>query len=101
MIAYKKVDRGVLEHPRERRGFVSVPLDHAKAAGEKIDIFYRLLPAYDGTARPMIVIFNGGPGVSCSAYRPLDFDYADPASPKNGPLDRFKYILNTHRVLLI
>lgn len=104
-LPFKKVDPKVVEHPLERRGFVDMPLDHAHPDGPKISVFYRLIPAYgrrhDDPSRPVIVVINGGPGISCSAYRPLAFDYADPASPKNGSLDRFKYLLSSYRVLLV
>lgn len=104
-LPFKKVDPKVAEHPVERRGFVDVPLDHARPEGPKIPVFYRLLPAHgrrhDDPSHPVIVVINGGPGISCSAYRPLEFDYADHASPKNGSLDRFKHLLGSYRVLLV
>jgi pimeloyl-ACP methyl ester carboxylesterase len=104
-LPFKKVDPKVAEHPVERRGFVEVPLDYARPEGPKIPVFYRLIPAYgrrhDDPSHPVIVVVNGGPGISCSAYRPLGFDYADPASPINGALDRFKHLLNSYRVLLV
>jgi pimeloyl-ACP methyl ester carboxylesterase len=100
---FKNIDRSVLNHPLEKRGFVAVPLDYNAPDGEKIDIFYRLLTAYgskiDDAAKPIIVVFNGGPGVPSSVYRRLNFDYANPESDKNG-FDRFKFILKTHRVLI-
>ena len=103
---YKAVDPGVLRHARERRGFVDAPFDHADPLGSKtIPIFYRLLPAHgcapDDPSRPVIVVINGGPGIPSSAYRPLDFDYENPASPKNGALDRFRHLLRSYRVLLV
>ncbi|MCM2304873.1 MAG: alpha/beta hydrolase [Elusimicrobia bacterium] len=104
-LPFKKVDPKVAEHAVERRGFVEVPLDYARPDGPAISVFYRLIPAYGSRpgdpARPVIVVVNGGPGISCSAYRPLDFDYGNPASPKNGALDRFKYLLNSYRILLV
>ncbi|MDD5305105.1 MAG: alpha/beta fold hydrolase [Elusimicrobia bacterium] len=104
-LPFKKTDPKVLEHAVERRGFVNAPLDHARPDGPSIPIFYRLIPAYgsrhDDPSHPVIVVINGGPGISCSAYRPLDFDYANPSSPKNGALDRFKYLLKSHRILLV
>ena len=102
---FKPVDRGVLSHSVERRGFVEAPFDHARPDGPKIPVFYRLIPAHgaavDDPSRPIIVVINGGPGYPSSAYRPLDYDYADLDSPKNGPLDRLKYLLRSYRVLLI
>ncbi|MEQ1919729.1 MAG: alpha/beta fold hydrolase, partial [Elusimicrobiota bacterium] len=56
---------------------------------------------HDDSSHPVIVVINGGPGIPSSAYRPLDFDYANPASPKNGALDRFKYLLKSYRILLV
>ena len=100
---FKNVDLTVIKHPLEKRGFVTVPLDYTNPDGEKIDIFYRLIPAYgtdiNDSSKPIIVVFNGGPGIPSSAYRALDFDYEHPASEKNG-FDRFKFILKTHRVLI-
>jgi pimeloyl-ACP methyl ester carboxylesterase len=100
---FKNIDRSVLNHPLEKRGFVTVPLDYSAPESEKIEIFYRLLPAYgskiDDAAKPIIVVFNGGPGVPSSVYRRLNFDYAHPESEQNG-FDRFKFILTTHRVLI-
>ncbi len=102
---FKPVDPGVLRHAVERRGFVPAPFDHADPGGPKIPIFYRLIPAHgaalDDPAYPVIVVANGGPGFPSSAYRPIDYDYTDPASPKNGPFDRLKHLLLSYRVLLI
>lgn len=104
-LPFKTVDPKVAEHAVERRGFVEVPLDHARPEGPKIPVFYRLIPAYgrrhDDPSLPVIVVINGGPGIPSSAYRPLEFDYANPGSPKNGALDRFKYLLESYRVLLV
>ncbi|MEK7388738.1 MAG: alpha/beta fold hydrolase [Elusimicrobiota bacterium] len=104
-LPFKKVDKKILGHPLERRGFVQAPLDYARPLGPTIPIFYRLIPAYDcrhdDPSRPIIVVINGGPGIPSSVYRPLDFDYADPFSPKNGALDRFKYLLRSYRILLV
>jgi len=104
-LPYKKVDPKVVEHAVERRGFVDVPFDHADPASGTIPIFFRLIPAYgsrhDDPSHPVLVVINGGPGISCSAYRPLDFDYENQGSPKNGSLDRFKFLLRSYRVLLV
>ena len=101
---YKKVNSDVVHHPRERRGFVRVPLDYGEPDGESLQVFYRLIPAYESThddsKKPIIVVFNGGPGIPSSAYRALDFDYENSDSEKNGSLDRFKYLLKTHRILI-
>jgi len=101
----KTVDRSVLEHPVERRGFVTVPLDHAAdpaAAGPTLDIFYRLIPAHgsavDDRTKPIVVVINGGPGIPASFYRPLDYDYAQGALRPG--LDRFKHLLLSHHVLI-
>lgn len=78
----------ILEHPIEKRGFVSVPLDHNDPSKKTIEIFYRLIPSYGGSpddkTKPIIVVFNGGPGVASHFYRPLNFDYDNLSSPKNG-----------------
>lgn len=104
-LPFKKIDPRVVDHPVERRGFVRAPLDYAQPNGPEIDIFYRLIPAHgarhDDPAYPVIVVINGGPGIASSAYRPLEYDYADPASPKNGGLDRFKHLLAHYRILLV
>lgn len=104
-LPFKPVDPKVLEHPVERRGFVTVPLDYsvdAQLGGTTVEIFYRLLPPHgshvDDATKPIVVVINGGPGIPSSFYRPLDFDYAPNAQPTG--LDRFKYLLATHRVLL-
>jgi pimeloyl-ACP methyl ester carboxylesterase len=101
---FKPVDGRIIQHSVEKRGFVSVPLDYANPNGEQINIFYRLIPAYgtsnNDASKPIIVVINGGPGIPSSVYRSLDFDYANPESPNNGPFDRFKFILQTHRVLI-
>ena len=103
-LRYKPVDPAVTAHPVEHRGFVTVPLDYSDPGGATIALFYRLIPAYGGRAldrdKPVIVVINGGPGVPASFYRPLDFDYATDTPPRGG-LDRFKYLLRTHRVLLV
>lgn len=104
-LRFKSVDRNVVDHPVERRGFVQVPLDYDQPDKDTIEIFYRMLPAHASSAndrsKPVIVIFNGGPGIPSSDYRPLGYDYDNPSSPKNGSRDPFKYLLRTHRVLLI
>ncbi len=101
---FKKVDPHVVQHPVERRGFITVPLDYANPSGPTIDLFYRLLPAYDSdlhdATKPIVVVINGGPGIPSSFYRSLDFDYATHSAPGGG-LDRFKYFLRTHRILLV
>ncbi len=101
-LPFKPVEPNVLAHAVERRGFVTVPLDHAAGGGPTLDIFYRLIPAHgshvDDATRPIVVVINGGPGIPASFYRPLDFDYA-PDAVRPG-LDRFKHLLATHRVLI-
>lgn len=104
-LPFKPVDRAaVSHHPVERRGFVTVPLDYADPAAGTIDVFYRILPAHGSTAddptKPLVVVINGGPGISCSFYRPLDYDYANQQMPRGG-FDRFVYLLRTHRVVLV
>lgn len=102
-LPFKAVDRRIAEHPIERRGFLTVPLDYADAKGATIDLFWRLIPAYgrapDDPTHPIIVVINGGPGIPASFYRPLDYDYGARQNPKGG-LDRFFHLLETHRVLI-
>ncbi len=101
-LPFKSVDPKVIMHPVERRGFVTVPLDHSGERHETLDIFYRLLPAHgstvDDATKPIVVVINGGPGIPSSFYRPLDYDYSPDAVHPG--LDRFKHLLQTHRVLI-
>jgi pimeloyl-ACP methyl ester carboxylesterase len=101
---FKKVDPTALQHPIEKRGFVTVPFDYGKPNGETIDIFYRLIPAYsskpDDASKPIIVVVNGGPGIPSSAYRALDFDYSAAIDAKDQPFNRFKFLLNDYRILI-
>ena len=103
-LPFKNVPSNIINHPIEKRGFVSVPLDYTDPNSKKIDVFYRLLPAYnsstDDRTKPIIVVMNGGPGYPSSVYRPIDFDYQT-SSSKNESFDRFKYFLQTHRILLV
>lgn len=92
---FKPVDRSLLSHPVEKRGFVN---------SRGADIFYRLIPAYGGTpddpSKPVLVVINGGPGIASSVYRPLDYDYQNLDSPKNGNPDRFRHLRNHFRILI-
>ena len=101
---FKSVDSKVLEHQIERRGFVSVPLDWQVPAGERIALFYRMIPALGpepwDPKLPVVVVINGGPGVPSHFYRPLDYDYTTHTNPGGG-LDRFRHLLRTHRVLIV
>lgn len=101
---FKTVDPKVAEHAVERRGFITVPLDYQSSGGATIDLFYRLIPAHGSTVddrdKPVVVVINGGPGIPASFYRPLDFDYATNSMPHGG-LDRFKYLLQGFRVLIV
>lgn len=98
----KPVDPRIAEHPVERRGFVTVPLDWSARAGPHIDLFYRLIPAHGSTpddpSKPIVVVINGGPGIPASFYRALDYDYSGHTVAPG--LDRFKHLLGTHRVLI-
>jgi pimeloyl-ACP methyl ester carboxylesterase len=67
-----------------------VPLDHAAPDGERITVFAREVADPDGQDRPVLVFFQGGPGVE--APRPTRV----PASP--GWLDR---ALTEFRVLML
>jgi pimeloyl-ACP methyl ester carboxylesterase len=79
-VPFKSVDRAILRHSVERRGFVSVPLDYARPEGPKLEIFYRLMPAagtpLSDRSRPVVVVVNGGPGMPSSGYRAYDHDYS-------------------------
>jgi pimeloyl-ACP methyl ester carboxylesterase len=101
---FKKVDPNVIHHAVERRGFLEVPLDYAHPEGDKIDLFYRLIPAHGSKAddrdKPVVVVINGGPGIPASFYRPLDYDYTTNSMPQGG-LDRFRYLLQSFRVLIV
>lgn len=101
---FKKVDPQVIQHSIERRGFLAVPLDYANPTGPTIDLFYRLIPALGGKPddrdKPVVVVINGGPGIPASFYRPLDYDYTTNSNPQGG-LDRFKYLLQSFRVLIV
>jgi pimeloyl-ACP methyl ester carboxylesterase len=67
-----------------------VPLDHARPGGEHITVFAREVADPDGTDRPYLVFFQGGPGFE--APRPT----RHPTSP--GWLDR---ALRDFRVLML
>ena len=47
---------------------VEVPLDHADPGGATIEVFAREVADPDGTDRPFLVFFEGGPGFE--AVRP-------------------------------
>jgi pimeloyl-ACP methyl ester carboxylesterase len=85
-VPFKKVDRSVMDHAVERRGFVPVPFDYTRREGPRLEIFYRLIPAI-GTkvadkSHPLVVVVNGGPGMASSGYRAYDFDYSSPTPAK-------------------
>ncbi len=91
----------ILNHPYEKRGFVSVPLDYKNpTTSPEIKIFYRLLPALgssvDDTSKPIMVIINGGPGFSSEHMRSLNFDYSKAAEDKG----RLKELQKNYRVLM-
>ena len=100
----KAVDRSVLVHAHERRGFVTVPLDYAEPGAASIEVLYRVLPPHGGTpddaSKPFVFVINGGPGISARFYRPLDYDYAKQAMPGGG-FDRFVFLPQSFRVVLI
>lgn len=101
---FKSVDPNVLHHSVERRGFLPVPLDYQNPSGPTINLFYRLIPSIGGLpddrSKPVVVVINGGPGIPASFYRPLDYDYATNSMPHGG-LDRFKFLLQSFRVLIV
>jgi pimeloyl-ACP methyl ester carboxylesterase len=69
---------------------LEVPLDHSRPDGEKITVFAREVADLDGTDRPFLVFFEGGPGYE--APRPT----RHPTNP--GWLDR---ALQEFRVLML
>ena len=52
----------------------SVPLDHDRPDGDRITVFAREVADPDGTDRPFLVYFQGGPG--SEAPRPLQIGRA-------------------------
>ena len=48
---------------------LELPLDHARPDGEAITVFARVIEADDGSDRPYLVFFQGGPG--SEAVRPV------------------------------
>lgn len=96
------VDERLLEHPREQRGFVEVPVDWDHAENSlKLKVFYRLMPtktgSVDDASKPIVVFMNGGPGVASNRSRSLDYDYVD--QPEKG--DRFRHLSKYFRILLV
>src|SRR5688500_5592185 len=69
---------------------LEVPLDHAKPDGERITVFAREVADPDGTDRPCLVCFAGGPA----------YEAPRPARHPSGPgwLDR---ALKEFRVLML
>lgn len=92
-IPFNAVDRSVLSHKLETRGFVSVPLDYEAPKQKKIEIFYRLMPSTAST-NPILLVMNGGPGSPSTGYRALDYDYA-------GEEDTFTELSKHFRVLAV
>lgn len=103
---FKPVDRSLVRHPVEKRGFVTVPIDYAHPDGMKIDIFYRLIPVAgfspDDPTHPIVVVVNGGPGLPSSVYRRMAFDYGDRRQVSEADArDRILNLEKQYRVLLI
>lgn len=101
-LPFKPVDRGILKHDVEKRGFVTVPLDYTRPSGPTLDIFYRFMPV-QGTSiadktHPVVVVINGGPGMASSGYRPYDFDYTGQKPPK---VDYLGELTKYFRVLIM
>ena len=92
-IPFRMVDRNILSHSVETRGFVSVPLDYEAPQQKKIEIFYRLMPS-TAAANPILLVMNGGPGSPSSGYRALDYDYA-------GSKDTFTELAKYFRILAV
>lgn len=99
-VRIKAIDDSVVQHAREIRGFVSVPLDYSAPVSREIDIFYRLLPSEGSTAansgHPILMIMNGGPGMPSSGYRALDYDYE-----VDKPSDAFSELAKHFRILMV
>jgi pimeloyl-ACP methyl ester carboxylesterase len=93
------VDRSVVQHNREKRGFVSVPMDYDNPKGKNLDIFYRLMPSSHSvpaiSKKPILLIINGGPGMP-SRYRALDYQYGE-ANPR----DRLAALAKYFRILTV
>src|SRR3990172_10514273 len=66
----------------------TVPLDHARPDGPRIDVFTREVADPDGLDRPYLLFLQGGPG----------FEAARPTSPPTGWMAR---ALKDFRVLLL
>jgi pimeloyl-ACP methyl ester carboxylesterase len=101
-IPFKTVDRAIVKHDVERRGFVSVPLDYSRPGGPRVDIFYRFIPAagkpHPDVSTPVVVVINGGPGMPSSGYRPYDFDYS---GKKPAKVDYLGELAKHFRVLIL
>lgn len=96
-IPFTAVDRGILDHPYEKRGLVRVPLDYSNPSGRQIEIFYRLMPSTSSAASepggPILLFMNGGPGVPSSSYRSLGYDYESKPEDTLGELSKHFRIL--------
>ncbi|HMQ10127.1 MAG TPA: alpha/beta fold hydrolase [Oligoflexia bacterium] len=101
-IPYNTVDKSIVEHDYEQRGFVSVPVDYSRPEGPSLDIFYRFMPAHNlpitDNSKPIVVVINGGPGMASYGYRPYDFDYTGKVKAE---VDYLGELLNYFRVLII
>ena len=104
-VKFLPVPSTVTTHAVEERGFVSVPMDYARASeSPTLRIFYRLMPARGAKPRdartPILVVVNGGPALASSRLRPYDFDYAS-ATEEMRRADRLGEMLSRFRVLLL
>ncbi len=99
-VQIKAVDDSVVQHAREIRGFVSVPLDYSAPDSREINIFYRLLPLAGSTVansdHPILMLMNGGPGTSSSHYRTLDYEY-----DVDKPSDALSELAKHFRILMV
>jgi pimeloyl-ACP methyl ester carboxylesterase len=91
-----------LNHPVEKRGYVTVPVDYRFPEGPNLKIFYRLIPSenHEPSELPTLVIVNGGPGSTSKGLRDYEFDYSVKTTEVN-PLDRIKPLLEKFQVLVI
>lgn len=87
----------VAKNASETRGFVNVPVDYADAKGPRLEIGYRMI---GDPALPLLVMINGGPGMSSAWYRSYDYDDALAADQQESRFNKIAPLLPSFRVLL-